>query len=206
MGLFKKHDDKAAKSELDALQTELEALRARLEASDVAKAALEARLAALDATTQQLAARPAVTPTDPVVLARIETLSSQVASLDKASTQAATQPGASELAQIAERLAANDTAIRANAEQLALVEQRINSISVELTNQLTELGNDIDALNSGAPASGNEPASLSAVSDEVLDALRTAQVRLASEQARYEIAFREDLAALAEQIRRSARG
>ena len=188
-----------------------------LEAADVAKAALEARLASIDATTQQLAARPTTPPTDPVVLARLETLTSQVSTLDQTTTRTsaevaelANRPGASngatELAQFAERLAANDAAIRAATDQLALVEQRLASISVELTNQLTELGNDIDALNSSAPSTGNEPASLSTLSDEVLDTLRTAQVRLASEQARYEIAFREDLAALAEQIRRSARG
>ena len=119
---------------------------------------------------------------------------------------ASTSSHGAEFAQFAERLAANDAAVRAAAEQLALVEQRLTSISLELTNQLTELGNDIDALNSTVGSTGNEPASLSTLSDEVLDTLRTAQVRLASEQARYEIAFREDLAALAEQVRRSARG
>ena len=39
-------------------------------------------------------------------------------------------------------------------------------------------------------------------SAEVLDALRTTQTKLAQEQARYEIAFRQDLAALADQLRR----
>jgi hypothetical protein len=37
----------------------------------------------------------------------------------------------------------------------------------------------------------------------VIDELRDGQVRLANEQARYQIAFREDLARLAEQLRRS---
>ena len=37
-----------------------------------------------------------------------------------------------------------------------------------------------------------------------IEALATGQTKLASEQARYEIAFRADLAALAEQIRRSS--
>ena len=44
------------------------------------------------------------------------------------------------------------------------------------------------------------------LSDEVLDMLRSAQVNLAAEQARYEIAFRQDLAALAEQVRQARRG
>ncbi|MBK5334215.1 MAG: hypothetical protein JJD93_19720, partial [Ilumatobacteraceae bacterium] len=39
------------------------------------------------------------------------------------------------------------------------------------------------------------------VSDEVVDALRGGQVKLANEQARYEIAFRQDLASLAELLR-----
>jgi hypothetical protein len=40
------------------------------------------------------------------------------------------------------------------------------------------------------------------VSDEVVAALRSGQVKLANEQARYEIAFRQDLATLAESLRR----
>jgi len=65
-----------------------------------------------------------------------------------------------------------------------------------LANQISELGRDIDGLanTSGQVGQGT-------VSDEVLDALRSAQVKLANEQARYEIAFRQDLAALAEHVR-----
>ena len=40
------------------------------------------------------------------------------------------------------------------------------------------------------------------VADDVLTGLKDGQVRLANEQARYEIAFRQDLATLAEQIKR----
>ena len=46
----------------------------------------------------------------------------------------------------------------------------------------------------------------SSVADDVIDDLKSAQVKLAAEQARYEIAFREDLAALAEQVRRGPTG
>jgi hypothetical protein len=45
----------------------------------------------------------------------------------------------------------------------------------------------------------------SAVSDEVIEALRASQVKLANEQARYEIAFRQDLANLAEHLRHQKR-
>jgi len=126
--------------------------------------------------------------------------------VEQSAAQAAA--GLADIAQLAERLAANDAAVRATTEQLSTLEQRITSVSVELANQINELGSDIDALAAlpaGASTGGTEPGSLSTLSDEVLDALRSAQVRLASEQARYEIAFREDLAALAEQIRRAAR-
>ena len=40
------------------------------------------------------------------------------------------------------------------------------------------------------------------LSEQLVEQLRTGQVKLANEQARYEIAFRQDLAALAEQVRR----
>jgi hypothetical protein len=58
------------------------------------------------------------------------------------------------------------------------------------------LGNDIDGL-----ADHQTAGTTGVVDDEVLDALRAGQVKLAAEQARYEIAFRNDLAALAERVR-----
>lgn len=76
-------------------------------------------------------------------------------------------------------------------DRIDAIDQRISSISTELANQITELGGDIDALG------GNEPAT-----DEVVDELRDAQTRLAAEQARYQIAFRQDLADVADRLRR----
>lgn len=104
---------------------------------------------------------------------------------------------AAQIAQLAERVAANDTTTRHATEQVAAIEQRLDSVSTELANQVSELGRDID----GLAAQSNDVAGGS-VSDEVIDSLKTAQVKLAAEQARYEIAFRQDLAALAEQVRR----
>ena len=66
-------------------------------------------------------------------------------------------------------------------------------MGAELSRQLHELGNDIESL-SQRPED--------ALTAESLALLRNSQVRLANEQARYEIAFRQDLAALAEQLRR----
>lgn len=86
-----------------------------------------------------------------------------------------------------------DQRLSALAARLETLDDRITSVSAELTNQLTELGNDIDGLASR--------------SDGTLDAqavgdLRRTQTRLATEQARYQLAFREDLARLADQLRR----
>ena len=66
------------------------------------------------------------------------------------------------------------------------------STSTELANQISELSGDVDALGGDTPPS-----------DEVVEELRDAQIRLASEQARYQIAFRQDLADLADRLRRS---
>ena len=104
---------------------------------------------------------------------------------------------AAQIALLAERVATNDTSTRQATEQVAAIEQRLNSVSTELANQVSELGRDID----GLAAQSNEFAG-GTVSEEVIDSLKTSQVKLAAEQARYEIAFRQDLAALAEQVRR----
>jgi DNA repair exonuclease SbcCD ATPase subunit len=77
------------------------------------------------------------------------------------------------------------------ASKLAELDARVTSVSTELANQIAELGNDLDNPPPDASPDG-----------AVLDELREGQVRLANEQARYQIAFREDLARLAEQLRR----
>jgi hypothetical protein len=108
---------------------------------------------------------------------------------------------AAQIAQLAERMAANDATTRQATEQVGAIEQRLQAVSTELANQVSELGRDIDGL-----ASHQDDAARGVVSDELLDGLRAAQVKLAAEQARYEIAFRQDLAALAEQVRHGSRG
>jgi predicted transcriptional regulator len=80
------------------------------------------------------------------------------------------------------------------AAQVAALDARITSVSRELVNQLTELGNDIDTLQQRPDAA--------AVDEAVLEGLQDAQARLANEQARYQIAFRSDLARLAEELRK----
>ena len=102
-----------------------------------------------------------------------------------------------QVAMLLERTTASDTEARAVREHMALLDQRLTNVSIELANQLSELGRDVDGLGQRVPEVAE-----GVVSDEVVDALRGGQVKLANEQARYEIAFREDLAALAEQLRR----
>ena len=73
--------------------------------------------------------------------------------------------------------------------RLDAIDARVTAVSTELANQLNELGGELDAL-AARPDDG------------AVEQLRTGQVRLASEQARYQIAFRQDLAELAETLRR----
>jgi len=80
------------------------------------------------------------------------------------------------------------------ATKLGELDTRVTAVSTELANQVSELGNDIDALANLPSGQGPDEA--------VIGELRDSQVRLANEQARYQIAFREDLARLAEQVRR----
>jgi hypothetical protein len=77
-------------------------------------------------------------------------------------------------------------------EQLALLDQRITQVTTELANQINELGSEMQFL-----ADRAEP-----MSNGGLAAILEAQSRLAAEQARYQIAFREDLALLAARVRR----
>jgi hypothetical protein len=78
-------------------------------------------------------------------------------------------------------------------DRMDQIDARITSISTELANQLTELSGDVEAISAERSA---------APDDDVVAEIRDAQVRLAGEQARYQIAFREDLAELAERLRR----
>ncbi len=112
-------------------------------------------------------------------------------------------------------------------ERITAVDRRVTAVSTELANQLAEIDADLDALTrireeaeteatasdvnapvDDAQIGGPDPAAGPVVDtemlDELFDELRDAQQRLANEQARYQIAFREDLARLAEDLRRRA--
>ena len=76
-------------------------------------------------------------------------------------------------------------------DRLDAVDARITSISTELANQITELSGDVESIAKEHPPT-----------DDIVMEMRDAQVKLANEQARYQIAFREDLADLAERLKR----
>lgn len=121
--------------------------------------------------------------------------------LESADTNGSVQPAIDDLTKRLDEVSAQLTEWTSQHEELrtglATLDERITSVSTELANQITELGNDIEALNTrGAGGAEAEPARV--------DELRTGQERLANEQARYQIAFREDLARLAEQLRRAS--
>lgn len=77
-------------------------------------------------------------------------------------------------------------------QRLDTVDERVTAISTELANQINEISGDLERLGRDDPPT-----------DQVLDELRDAQTRLASEQARYQIAFRQDLADLVDRLRRA---
>jgi hypothetical protein len=77
-------------------------------------------------------------------------------------------------------------------DRLDAFDARVTSIATELANQITELSGDVESIAKERPPT-----------DDIVLEIRDAQVKLATEQARYQIAFREDLAALAERLRRA---
>jgi len=82
---------------------------------------------------------------------------------------------------------------RAIADRLVSLDTRVSSMGSELSRQFQELGGEIEQLAKEAQNSGV---------NEIVDTIKASQTRLANEQARYEITFRQDLAALADKLLR----
>ena len=85
------------------------------------------------------------------------------------------------------------TDLRSIADRLGAVDDRVTHMTSALTNQLHELDSEIEKLAGIADSA----------SAETVNELRANQVRIANEQARYAITLRQDLAELAELLRRS---
>jgi septation ring formation regulator EzrA len=104
--------------------------------------------------------------------------------------------------------------LAANTER---IDERVTNVSTELANQLTELSTDLDYVAQGLPPGSTvsplDPEIIEArlrkqLDEEIdaklgieLDEVRDNAERLALEQARYEIRFRQDLADLADRLR-----
>jgi len=208
----------AVASELDGLNERIGQLQAQAGNSDEVRAQLTqlaerteqiAQVAehtsSTDALAEQIAQLAERTEQVAHVAERatsIDALADQIAQLTERS--ASTDGLAQQLAQLAERVALSANDAREAREQSTALEARVSSVGTELANQLSELGKEIDALAAQREAEAATPAVApmqAQVSDEVLATIRAGQARLANEQARYEIAFREDLATLAEQVR-----
>jgi chromosome segregation ATPase len=83
--------------------------------------------------------------------------------------------------------------IRALTDRIGGIDDRVTQMTTAITNQLHELDADIEKL----------AATADAASAETVNQLRANQVRIANEQARYAITLRQDLAELAELLRRN---
>jgi hypothetical protein len=104
-------------------------------------------------------------------------------------------------------------------DRIDQIDARITSIATELANQINELAGEVGTLTVAAnqPAWGESgdddeedaaaqaaaAAALAGAAEAIAIEIRDAQVKLANEQARYQIAFRQDLAELAERLKKS---
>ncbi|MBM3805588.1 MAG: hypothetical protein FJW19_02930 [Actinobacteria bacterium] len=79
-------------------------------------------------------------------------------------------------------------------QKIAIIDNRLAAMTTELSHQLHELGREIETISKTTQGSASR---------EALEQLKVNQTRIANEQARYEIAFRQDLAEIVEQLRKS---
>ncbi|MFM7092947.1 MAG: hypothetical protein ACKOYL_00090 [Actinomycetota bacterium] len=98
--------------------------------------------------------------------------------------------------QLDEMISMNDELLAANNKVVAdlrVLDDRLAHMGREFANQIHELATGIDGLEKHADS----------VSAETVAELHAVQARLAAEQVRYEIAFRQDLAEIADHLRRA---
>ena len=95
----------------------------------------------------------------------------------------------------ASKIANSEERIEKIAELLTQLDGKIARVGTEVGNQIHELGNEISTVM-------NKVRDTELHADEAFAQLATSQQRIANEQARYEIAFRQDLATIADLARR----
>jgi archaellum component FlaC len=138
-------------------------------------------------------------------VARVESEQARAAELAALSEQlhaaAAAVPNEVDAASAADVQAVQDQ-VSQMAEKTTALDNRMNKVSLELANQLTELSNDLDGLLDQANAEKEPSADVHELVTEAIGSVQRSTDNLAAEQARYEIQFRADLAELAELVRR----
>ena len=205
MGLFSRKP-RVDPDEVMSMRHELNHLHARVDAEERDKAMLAAQIQLLDAATNALSARAHMMDEVNTRIAEVEVIKRQVATLDVVNGKIALLEGLNtKLTDLADRVEATSDEAKKAQDQNVTLHERISNVSTELANQLGELSREIDNLSAAKVTVEPTIAPAQIVAPDVLSDLSTAQIRLANEQARYEIAFRQDLALLAEQIKR-ARG
>ena len=203
MGVFSKKA-KVDPAEVTALRDELQMVRARLDAAELAKEMLEAHVRMLNDTTKMLTGRAKEVDGLTARMNEVDDLRSQVARFDGVNAKVAALDALNgKVAELADQVTASVTEARSAKDQAASLNERITSVSTELANQLGELSRELDDIGSRPlPAAAPVFASDQTATEEMIEELHEGQVRLAAEQARYEIAFRQDLAHLADQLKR----
>jgi chromosome segregation ATPase len=87
----------------------------------------------------------------------------------------------------------------ATSQESARIQARLAEISQQLTRQVDEIGMEVEA----AARRADEAAHVAAEPLAALEQVRANQTKLASEQVRYDLALRAELAELAERVRRA---
>lgn len=198
------------KKQIQELQTQLEALRSEFVAAeerrqhqtdriDNVEVMIDGHDSTLDDTGEILRSLPpaaAIARTEQVESLRVDvseqasTISAQAATI--AEQRALIESLIAQLRQL-EQFATTET---------ARIQARLGEIGEQLTRQVDELGREVDAAVRKAEQASTDAQGPVAALDDV----KAAQIRLANEQVRYDLALRAELAELAERLRRSGRG
>ena len=231
MGLFRKRTDE----ELAVLRAEVRAMHDQLQHAEQANADLQRRVGQLGERNDHLAERlatvdeartPEPSPTAPPAPALPDPVPAPLPppppTADQSAIGGRVDRIEAHLAALDEHTERIDGRLEEVATQTAKLDDRVTNISTELANQLTELSTDLDYVAQGLPPGSSTPpvdpevvaARIRQEMDQEIDAklgieldeMRANAERLAMEQARYEIKFREDLAELADRLRRPRTG
>ncbi len=97
--------------------------------------------------------------------------------------------------QQADALRDANTRLDSIAKLVSGLESKVSLIGTEIGNQVHEIGNEISAM-------VKKIENAETIAEEAFEQLAANQARLANEQARYEITFRQDLAQIADMARR----